>query len=203
VVGLLGWYLSGSQWWYLAVPGALAAGWLGVANPERCLPQQGHNSRGGKSAACQATSRTDPRRCGRFLGLPEGVVHYRWPGWLTRIADARLVRSMSRKACPPDNAACEGFFGRLKYELFYARNWLATTIDEFIAELDAYVRWYNAARIKDVARLTQPAGAPQGSGDRCLTSPSFLPHPQGVSFSCRLTRPRLRTSRHARQCQSR
>lgn len=74
--------------------------------------------------------------------------HYRWPGWLTRIADAHLVRSMSRKACSPDNAACEGFFGRLKNELFYARDWLATTIDEFIAELDAYVRWYNGARIK-------------------------------------------------------
>lgn len=74
--------------------------------------------------------------------------HYRWPGWLTRIADARLVRSMSRKACSPDNAACEGFFGRLKNELFYARDWLATTIEEFIAELDAYVRWYNEARIK-------------------------------------------------------
>jgi transposase InsO family protein len=48
--------------------------------------------------------------------------HYRWPGWLARIADARLVRSMSRKACSPDNAACEGFFGRLKNELFYARS---------------------------------------------------------------------------------
>ena len=74
--------------------------------------------------------------------------HYRWPGWLTRIADARLVRSMSRKACSPDNAACEGFFGRLKNELFYARDWLNTTIDEFIAALDAYIRWYNEARIK-------------------------------------------------------
>lgn len=40
--------------------------------------------------------------------------HYRWPGWLSRIADAKLVRSMSRKGCSPDNAACEGFFGRLK-----------------------------------------------------------------------------------------
>lgn len=74
--------------------------------------------------------------------------HYRWPGWLTRITDARLVRSMSRKACSPDNAACEGFFGRVKNELFYARYWLTTTIEEFIAELDAYVRWYNEARIK-------------------------------------------------------
>jgi transposase InsO family protein len=74
--------------------------------------------------------------------------HYRWPGWLSRIAEAKLVRSMSRKACSPDNAACEGFFGRLKNELFYARNWLTTTIDEFISALDSYIRWYNEARIK-------------------------------------------------------
>jgi hypothetical protein len=36
----------------------------------------------------------------------------------------------------------------LKNELFYARDWLDTTIDEFITELDAYIRWYNEARIK-------------------------------------------------------
>lgn len=74
--------------------------------------------------------------------------HYRWPGWLARMADARLVRSMSRKAFSPDNAACEGFFGRLKNELFYGGDWLTTTIDEFIAALDTYIRWYNEARIK-------------------------------------------------------
>lgn len=74
--------------------------------------------------------------------------HYRWPGWLSRIADAKLVRSMSRKGCSPDNAACEGFFGRLKIEMFFFRDWLSTTIDEFIASLDAYIRWYNEARIK-------------------------------------------------------
>ena len=45
--------------------------------------------------------------------------HYRWPGWLTRMRDAKLIRSMSRKGCSPDNSACEGFFGRLKTELFY------------------------------------------------------------------------------------
>jgi len=74
--------------------------------------------------------------------------HYRWPGWLSRIADAKLVRSMSRKGCSPDNAACEGFFGRLKIEMFYSRDWLTTTIGEFIAYLNAYIRWYNEARIK-------------------------------------------------------
>jgi putative transposase len=74
--------------------------------------------------------------------------HYRWPGWLSRIAGARLARSMSRKACSPDNAACEGFFGRLKTELFYARSWLSTTIEDFIAALHSYILWYNEDRIK-------------------------------------------------------
>ena len=74
--------------------------------------------------------------------------HYRWPGWLSRIEEEKLVRSMSRKACSPDNAACEGFFGRLKNELFYPRDWLSTTIEEFVAALDAYIRWYNEVRIK-------------------------------------------------------
>ncbi|MET3140304.1 transposase InsO family protein, partial [Undibacterium sp. GrIS 1.2] len=63
--------------------------------------------------------------------------HYRWPGWLSRISDAKLIRSMSRKACSPDNAACEGFFGRLKTEMFYLREWQATTIEQFIQALDS------------------------------------------------------------------
>jgi transposase InsO family protein len=74
--------------------------------------------------------------------------HYRWPGWLSRIADVKLVRSMSRKGYSPDDAACEGFFGRLKTELFYSRNWMSTTIEEFVAAVDSYIRWYNEERIK-------------------------------------------------------
>jgi transposase InsO family protein/transposase-like protein len=74
--------------------------------------------------------------------------HYRWPGWLKRLEAADLTRSMSRKGCTPDNAACEAFFGRLKVEFFYARQWTGTTMEQFIAELDAYIRWYNESRIK-------------------------------------------------------
>ena len=74
--------------------------------------------------------------------------HYRWPGWLSRVRNAKLIRSMSRKGCSPDNAACEGFFGRLKTELFYPRNWQNITIDQFIQIVDSYIRWYNEKRIK-------------------------------------------------------
>ena len=74
--------------------------------------------------------------------------HYRWPGWLSRMHNAKLIRSMSRKGCSPDNAACEGFFGRLKTELLYPRDWQATTLEQFIQAVDAYIRWYNEKRIK-------------------------------------------------------
>jgi putative transposase len=52
------------------------------------------------------------------------------------------------QGCSPDNAACEGFFGRLKTELFYPRQWQATAIEQFIRLLDSYIRWYNEKRIK-------------------------------------------------------
>ena len=55
---------------------------------------------------------------------------------------------MSRKGCSPDNAACEGFFGRLKTEMFYPRDWQTTSITQFTQALDSYIRWYNEKRIK-------------------------------------------------------
>jgi putative transposase len=74
--------------------------------------------------------------------------HYRWPGWLERMAKSELTRSMSKKGCSPDNSACEGFFGRLKNEMFYGYSWAGVTIDQFIEQLDAYIRWYGEKRIK-------------------------------------------------------
>ncbi|MDX9918359.1 MAG: IS3 family transposase [Gudongella sp.] len=74
--------------------------------------------------------------------------HYRWPGWLERIEKAQLIRSMSKKGCSPDNAACEGFFSRLKNEMFYGHSWTDTTIAQFIEELNEYIKWYSEERIK-------------------------------------------------------
>lgn len=55
---------------------------------------------------------------------------------------------MSRKGCSPDNAACEGFFGRLKNEFFYSRQWAGVTMEQFIVKLDEYIRWYNETCLK-------------------------------------------------------
>ena len=48
----------------------------------------------------------------------------------------------------PRQRECEGFFGRLKVGIFYGRDWDGVTIEEFIAMLDAYLRWYRDIRIK-------------------------------------------------------
>jgi transposase InsO family protein len=107
--------------------------------------------------------------------------HYRWPGWLARIGDAKLVRSMSRKGCSPDNAACEGFFGRLKTELFYPRDWTNTTIEQFIQVVDSYIRWYNEKRIK-VSWLSQPHRIPRESWIYGINQSKYLSAPPRVRF---------------------
>lgn len=82
--------------------------------------------------------------------------HYRWPGWIDRMNEAGLTRSMSKKGCSPDNSACEGFFGRLKNEMFYARSWKDVSTEEFIRTLDAYIHWYNNERIKKTLGWLSP-----------------------------------------------
>ena len=74
--------------------------------------------------------------------------HYRWPGWISRMDQGGLTRSMSKKGCTPDNAACEGFFGRLKNEMYYNRTWKDVSMEDFIDKIDKYIRWYNQKRIK-------------------------------------------------------
>lgn len=82
--------------------------------------------------------------------------HYRWPGWIA-ICDAEgIVRSMSKKACSPDNAACEAFFGRLKNEFFYYRDWEGVSFEEFSMRLDSYIDYYNRLRKKETLGWLSP-----------------------------------------------
>ena len=48
----------------------------------------------------------------------------------------------------PDNSACEGFFGRLKNEMFYNRSWADVSVESFIDEVNRYLIWYCNQRIK-------------------------------------------------------
>lgn len=75
-------------------------------------------------------------------------VHYRVPSWIKLMDTYGYIRSMSKKGCSPDNSMCEGFFGTIKNEFFYSRNWKNTTCKEFMIELNEYLKWFATKRVK-------------------------------------------------------
>ena len=101
---------------------------------------------------------TDSSLLGYLSGLPGGhpevAAHtdgggtYRSRSWKRICRENGVRRSMSRKGCCPDNARAEGFFGALKEEFYYGRDWSRASPEEFSAELDGYMRWYRDGRLK-------------------------------------------------------
>ena len=63
-----------------------------------------------------------------------------------RLKEKEIRQSMSRKGNCLDNAVMENFFGILKSELLYLREF--NSLDEFLIELEKYIDYYNHRRIK-------------------------------------------------------
>lgn len=78
----------------------------------------------------------------------DGGANYFSGRWKRTCEGNGLVRSMSRKATSPDNARAEGFFGTLKQEFFYARDWKGVKRSRFIRLLDEYIAWYRDEKVK-------------------------------------------------------
>ena len=74
-------------------------------------------------------------------------VRYRTASWIERCESHGLRRSMSRKGMSRGNARAEGFFGLLKQEFYYPRDWSGTTVGEFMDELDRWMEWFRSGRI--------------------------------------------------------
>lgn len=82
--------------------------------------------------------------------------HYRWPEWIAIEEKFNIIRSMSKKGCSPDNSACEGFFGRLKLEMFYGKDWSNCSVKQFIQILNEYLVWFKEKRIKSALNDLTP-----------------------------------------------
>lgn len=87
-------------------------------------------------------------RCGASPRRRSRRARPRTRSWLGLCERAGVTRSMSRRGHSPNNAAMEGFFGRLKVEMFGGRDWSGWTPDAFAGELAAYICWCNASRIR-------------------------------------------------------
>lgn len=72
--------------------------------------------------------------------------HYQHYNYQRKLQEHDIIQSMSRKGNCLDNAMMENFFGLMKNELLYVNDF--DSIDDFIAQLNEYIWWYNNKRIK-------------------------------------------------------
>ena len=63
-----------------------------------------------------------------------------------------IVQSMSRKGNCHDNSVMENFFGIMKSEFLYPKEF--KSIDHFKEELEKYINYYNTKRIKAKLKLS-------------------------------------------------
>lgn len=77
--------------------------------------------------------------------------HKAYQQWLK---DKGIRQSMSRKGNCLDNAVMENFFGLLKSELLYLREF--SSLEEFQIELEKYIDYYNNKRIKSKLKGLSP-----------------------------------------------
>jgi multidrug/hemolysin transport system ATP-binding protein len=59
------------------------------------------------------------------------------------LKDNGIIQSMSRKGNTLDNTPTENFFGRLKEEVYYPREYSFTSLDEVKQTIHQYIRYYN------------------------------------------------------------
>ena len=71
-----------------------------------------------------------------------------------RLKEKGILQSMSRKGNCLDNAIMENFFGLLKSELLYLREF--KSFEEFWEELEKYIYYYNHQRIKGKLKGLSP-----------------------------------------------
>lgn len=86
-------------------------------------------------------------------GIEEGATLHSDQGWQYQhktyqkiLEDNHIKQSMSRKGNCLDNSVMENFFGLLKSELLYLRDF--KSIEEFEIEVHKYIKYYNEQRIK-------------------------------------------------------
>lgn len=72
--------------------------------------------------------------------------HYQMKKYRHTLKKHGIIQSMSRKGNCLDNAVVENFFGLLKSELLYLREF--ESMDHFKVELEKYIYYYNHKRIK-------------------------------------------------------
>lgn len=72
---------------------------------------------------------------------------YQMKPYAAMLKDNKIYQSMSKKGNCLDNSIMENFFGIMKQEMYYGKNYYS--YEELVEEIDTYIRYYNEERIKE------------------------------------------------------
>ena len=133
-----------------------------------------------------------PNHEGLILHSDQGW-HYQHVKYQDTLKKNGIEQSMSRKGNCLDNAMMENFFGIMKTELLYSRQW--NSMDEFKKELRKYIHYYNHEPFLLCSQGSGPPGRQPQEEPRSLCSLRPLPLP--VSGGGHVLQ-RLLPSRHLR-----
>lgn len=84
----------------------------------------------------------------------EGLILHSDQGWQYQMATYHrilkgkgIVQSMSRKGNCLDNSLMENFFGKMKNEMFYGKEYSFHSLEELKKTMEEYIAYYNTERI--------------------------------------------------------
>lgn len=78
--------------------------------------------------------------------------HYQMKQYRLALKEKNIVQSMSRKGNCYDNSVMENFFGIMKSEFLYLKEF--ESVEHFIKELEKYINYYNTKRIKAKLKMS-------------------------------------------------
>ncbi len=83
---------------------------------------------------------------GAILHSDQGY-QYQMKGYQKALKDLGIKQSMSRKGNCLDNSPTENFFGRLKTEIYYDKEYTYKSLEELKCNIENYIEYYNNKRI--------------------------------------------------------
>lgn len=73
---------------------------------------------------------------------------YQHQAWVKKLKKKGIVQSMSRKGNCLDNSKMETFFGTIKKAIWFGKEKSYNSVEDLIAAIDDYIKWYNEERIQ-------------------------------------------------------
>lgn len=100
---------------------------------------------------------------GMIIQSDQGI-QYQNSRYSDLLKEYEIIQSMSRKGNCLDNSPTENFFGRLKEEIWYNKEYKYENSKELIRKIHDYIKYYNETRI-----VTRLKTSPINFRNKCLT----------------------------------